>query len=161
MTIVKISDYLSEVQIDKIKTVIMIQCEHVARNDAVERNRIGADLYDKLKKGRKAHDLTGDIYIALFYQENAIEGLNLEVNSNGIYSQPELVGENVRIHIYHQTNRLNSELVKKRIDSDKTFFCIRFDVDKTHRLKSIEAVHPASGEKESLYKAQKVVKLAG
>ena len=92
---------------------------------------------------------------------NTIEGLNLEVIDNGIYSQPELVGENVRIHIYHKSNRLNSKLVKERIDSDKPFFCIRFDVDKTHHLKSIEAVHPASGEKESLYNVQNVVKLAG
>ncbi len=72
-----IHDYLSEEQINKINTVIRIQCEQAAHNDAVERNRIPTDLYDKLKKGRKAHDVTGDIYVALFYQENAIEGLNM------------------------------------------------------------------------------------
>ena len=72
-----IHDYLSEEQINKINTVIRIQCEQAAHNDAVERNRISADLYNKLKKGRKAHDLTGDIYVALFYQENTIEGLKL------------------------------------------------------------------------------------
>ena len=47
----RIFDYLSEDQIDKIKSVIRIQCEQAARNDAVERNRISADLYDRLKKG--------------------------------------------------------------------------------------------------------------
>ena len=125
-----IHDYLSEEQINKINTVIRIQCEQAAHNDAVERNRISADLYNKLKKGRKAHDLTGDIYVALFYQENTIEGLKLELTSNGIYTQPELVGENVLIHIYYQTNKLNSKLVQNRIASDKPFFCIRYDVDK-------------------------------
>ena len=157
----RICDYLNEEQIGKIKSVIRIQCEQAARNDAVERNRISADLYDKLKKGRKAHDLTGDIYVALFYQENTIEGLNLEVTSNGIYTQPELVGENVLIHIYHQTNKLNSKLVQDRIACDKPFFCIRYDVDKTYRLKSIEAVHAASGEIENLYTATRVVQMAG
>ncbi len=82
----RIFDYLSEDQIDKIKSVIRIQCEQAARNDAVERNRISADLYDRLKKGRKAHDVTGDIYVAMFYQENAIEGLNIELTSKQIYT---------------------------------------------------------------------------
>ena len=156
----RLRDYLSEEQIDKIKTVIKNQCEHAAHNDAVERNRISADLYDKLKKGRKAHDVTGDIYVALLYQENAIEGLNIKLTSNGIYTQPELVGENVLIHIYHQTNKLNSKLVKDRIASDKPFFCIRYDVDETYRLKSIEVVHAASGEIENLYTATRVVQMA-
>jgi len=158
---VSIHDYLSEEQINKINTVIRIQCEQAAHNDAVERNRISADLYNKLKKGRKAHYLTGDIYVALFYQENTIEGLKLELTSNGIYTQPELVGENVLIHIYHQTNKLNSKLVQNRIASDKPFFCIRYDVDKTYRLKSIEAVDAASGEIENLYTATRVVQMAG
>ncbi len=57
----RIFDYLSEDQIDKIKSVIRIQCEQAARNDAVERNRISADLYDRLKKGRKAHDVNADL----------------------------------------------------------------------------------------------------
>ncbi len=156
-----ICNYLSNEQIEKIKSVIKAQCENAARNDAAERNRIPADLYDKLKKGRKAHDVTGDIYVALFYQENAIEGLNIELTSNGIYTQPELVGENVLIHIYHQTNRLNSKLVKDRVARQKSFFCIRYDVDKAYRLKSIEAVHAASGEIENLYTAPIVVQMAG
>ena len=100
-------------------------------------------------------------YVALFYQENAIEGLNIELTSNGIYTQPELVGENVLIHIYHQTNRLNSKLVQDRIASNKPFFCIRYDVDKTYRLKPIEAVDAASGEIEILYTATRVVQMAG
>ena len=105
--------------------------------------------------------MTGDIYVALFYQESAIEGLNIELTSNGIYTQPELVGENVLIHIYHQTNKLNSMLVQDRIASNKPFFCIRYDVDKTYRLKSIEAVDAASGEIEILYTATRVVQMAG
>jgi len=158
---VSIHDYLSEEQIDKIKSVIRIQCEQAARNDAVERNRIPADLYDKLKKGRKTHDVTGDIYVSMFYPENTIDGLTTELISNGIYIQPELVNEDVLIHIYHQTNKLKSKLVQDRIKGHKPFFCIRYDVDKTYRLKSIEVVHAASGQVEYLYTAPKVVQMAG
>lgn len=156
-----IYDYLNEDQIDKIRSVIRIQCEQAACSDAVERNRIPADLYDKLKKGRKAHDVTGNIYVALFYPENTIEGLNTELAKNGIYTQPELVNENVIIHIYHQTNKLNSKLVKERMTGMKAFFCIRYDVDKTYRLKSIEAVHVTNGEIENLYTAPKAVQMVG
>ena len=89
--------------------------------------------------------MTVDIYVALFYSENTIEGLTTKLANNGIYAQPELVNENVLIHIYHQTNKLNSKLVKDRMAGQKEFFCIRFDLDKMYRLKSIEAVHAASG----------------
>ena len=152
-----IYDYLSEEQIDKIKSVISIQCDQAACNAAVVKNRIPSDLYEKLKKGRKAHNVTGDIYVALFYPENNIIGLTTELVDNGIYVQPELVNENVLIHIYHQTNRLNSKLVKDRITGRKAFFCIRYDVDKTYRLKSIEAVQPSNGKIDNIYTAPKTV----
>lgn len=158
---VSIYDYLSEKQIDKIKSVIRIQCEQAAFTDASERNRLPSDLFYKLKKGRRTHDVTGDIYVALFYPENTIEGLRITLTNNGIYTQPELVNENVLIHIYHKTNKLNSKLVKDRIAGQKVFFCIRYDVDKTYRLKSIEAVHAANGEIENLYTAPKVAQMAG
>ena len=156
-----IRDYLTNEQIDKIQSVIRAQCDQVARNDAVERNRIAPDLYDRLKKGRKAHDVTGDIYVALFYAENAVDGLETVEVANGIYTQPKLVNDNVIIHIYHQTNRLNSKLVNERKSGNKQFFCIRYDVDKTYRLKSIEAVHPATGEVESLYIMPRLFRVVG
>ena len=74
-----IRDYLSDEQINKIHSVIRTQCEIAARNDAAERNRVEAALYDRLKKGRKAHDVTGDIYVAMFYPENAIDGLDYQI----------------------------------------------------------------------------------
>ena len=46
-----IHKYLHEEKIDKIKSVIRTQREQTARTDAIERNRIPSDLYDKLKKG--------------------------------------------------------------------------------------------------------------
>ena len=156
-----IRDYLTTEQIDKIQSVIRTQCAQAARNDAVERNRIAPDLYDRLKKGRKAHDVTGDIYVALFYAENAIAGLETVEVANGIYTQPELVNDDVVIHIYHQTNRLNSKLVEKRKTEDKQFFSIRYDVDRAYRLKSIEAVHPATGEVENLYTAPSLFRAVG
>lgn len=161
MAMVSIHDYLSEEQIDKIKSMIRIKCEQAALNDAYERNRIPTDLFYKLKKGRRAHDVTGNIYVALFYPENTIEGLSITLSDNGIYTQPELVNENILIHIYHKTNKLNSKLVKDRIAGQKEFFCIRYDVDKTYRLKSIEAVHVADGKTENLYTAPKVAQMAG
>ena len=156
-----IRDYLSDELIEKIKSLIKTQCENAARNDAVERNRIPAELYDKLKKGRKAHDVTGDIYVLLFYPENTIERLSIELSSNGIYTQPELVNDDVLLHIYHKTNKLNSKLVQDRTTEHRPFFCIRYDIDKTYRLKSIEAVHVASGEIEILYTVPRVVRVAG
>lgn len=156
-----IQDYLTIEQIDKIQSVIRVQCDKAARNDAVERNRIDANLYNRLKKGRKAHDVTGDIYVALFYVENAIDGLETVEVVNGIYTQPELVNDDVVIHIYHKTNRLNSKLVEERKYGNKQFFSIRYDVDKAYRLKSIEAVHLATGEVENLYTAPKRLKVVG
>ncbi len=156
-----VHDYLSKEQINKINSVIRTQCVKAAHNDAAERNRIPSDLYDKLKKGRKAHDVTADIYVAMFYPENTVVGFTTVPVNNGIYTQPELVNENVLIHIYHQTNRLNSKLVKDRIAGQKEFFCIRYDVDKMYRLKSIEAVHAASGEVENLYATPKLVHISG
>lgn len=155
-----IYDYLSEEQINKIISVIRTQCEQAASNDALKRNRVSSNLYEKLKKGRKAHDITGDIYVALFDPENTIDGFTIELVNNGIYTQPELVYKTVLIHIYHQTNRLNSNLVKDRIAGKKEFFCIRYDVDKRYRLKSIEAVHVASGDVENLYTTPKLVQIA-
>ncbi len=146
-----IYDFLNEEQISKIISVIKAQCEQAARNDTVERNRIPADLYDKLKKGRKAHDMTGEIYVALFYPENTIEGLATEAVSNGIYTQPELANKDVLVHIYHQSNKLNSKLIQDRITGQKTFFCIRYDVDKMYHLRSIDVVHPASCQVEYLW----------
>ena len=146
-----IYDFLSEEQISKITSVIKAQCEQAARNDAVERNRIPADLYDKLKKGRKAHNLTGEIYVALFYPENTIEGLAVEAVSSGIYTQPELSNEDALVHIYHQSNKLKSKLIQDRIAGQKTFFCIRYDVDKMYHLRSIDVVHPASCQVEYLW----------
>ncbi len=156
-----VRDYLTAGQIDKIQSVIREQCVRAARNDDVERNRIGSDLYYRLKKGRKAHDVTGDIYVALFYPENTIDGLHTGEVSNGIYTQPELENDLVVIHIYHQTNRLNSRLVKERKNGNKQFFCIRYDHDKAYHLKSIESVHPATGEVEKLYTAPKLLKVVG
>lgn len=156
-----IRDYLSDDQIDKIHSVIRTQCDRMARNEAVERNRIGADLYNKLTKARGAHKETGDIYVALFYPENAIDGLEIVTVANGIYTQPELKNEDVVIHIYHKTNPLNSKLVKDRAVGQKPFFCIRYDVDSTYRLKSIEAVHVATKEKEVLYEAPRLFKAVG
>jgi len=157
--------YLSNEQISKIVSVIQIQCDKAARKEFKERSRISDAVYDRLKKGRKAHDITGDIYIGFFYDENKVDGLSTEMVDNGIYSQPELVGANVFVHIYHKSNPLNSGLVKERAKvSDKQLICIRYAVDKASRLKSVEwiaigkdGVKVESGE---LYSAPKLTVMA-
>lgn len=156
-----IREYLSNEQIDKILSVIRAQCDRVAHNDAVERNRIATDLYDRLKKGRKAHDVTADIYVALFYPENAVDGLKTVEKKNGYYTQPELENDNVLIHIYHKTNQLNSKLVQDRASEQKPFFCIIYSHDKQYRLKSIEAVQVATNEREVLYEKPRLDRVAG
>ena len=156
-----IRDYLSKEQIDKILEVIRSQCEQAARNDVNKRYRIEDSLYERLKKGRKAHDVTGDIYVALFYPENMIDGLEIVDVNNGYYTQPELQNDDVLIHIYHRTNKLDSELVKNRVAGQKPFFCIRYDCDKLYRLKSIDAIHVATHTKEVLYEFPTIIRAVG
>ena len=151
-----IYDYLTYKQVNKIKSIIISQCDEAARKETKEAMRISQAVYDRLKKGRKAHDITADVYIGFFYPENYIEGLNLSVVNNGIYSQPELTTEQAIFHIYHQSNPLNSKLVMERASTPgKRFFCIRFRVDKTFHLRTIEAVQLSGEEREveEIYKA--------
>ena len=97
----------------------------------------------------------------MFYDENEIDGLETVDVANGIYTQPELRNDDVVIHIYHKTNPLNSKLVKDRAEEQKPFFCIIYSHDKNFRLKSIEAVHVATKEKEVLFEAPRLVRAAG
>ncbi len=156
----RITDYLNTVQLDKIQSVIRNQCENAARNVAEESRGIPDEVYKRLKKGRRSHDITSDIYIALYRPENAIEGLSVELIDNGNYTQPELVNDHVLIHIYHHSNNLNSRLVQNRNTEDKPFFCIKYEIDNRYRLKSIKSVNVASSEIETLYEAPRVVQLA-
>lgn len=132
-----IYSHLSHQQIDKIISIIRAQCDEAARRDRNEMLRVGGELYKKLKTGRKAHDITGDIYIGFFYPENRIEGLTLSAVKNGIYHQPELRKADTIIHIYHKTNPLDSNLIKKLKKERSHFFCILYAVDKNSRLLSI------------------------
>ncbi len=154
-------DYLSDEQIKKIVNIISITCERAAQKDSTDRMGIDAELFARLKKGRKAHDVTGDINVALFKTQNVIEGLNLSVAENGIYAQPELENERVLIHIYHRTNRLDSKLVKDRANGVKAFFCIRYNHDKEYHLLSVESVYVPTNEVEKLYSAPRLIRLVG
>lgn len=159
-----IYNYLTHEQVDKIKTIIRSQCDEAARKETREAIRISQAVYDRLKKGRKAHDITADVYVGFFYPENRIEGLDLSIVENGIYSQPELTTDRAIVHIYHQSNSLNSKLVKDRAAKPgKSFFCIRFAVDKSFHLKTIEAVHVsgADQEVEEIYRAPDLSAMVG
>ena len=100
-----IKDQISQEQIERIVDIIRRQCDDAARHDNQNRIRIGEDLYKLLKKGRKAHDITGDVYAGFFYPENHIEGLDIRVIENGNYNQQELRTEAAVIHIYHESNQ--------------------------------------------------------
>lgn len=156
-----IYDYLNEDQIDKIISVISRSCYEAEKKEVNEKNRISEDIYKRLKKGRKAHDLTGDIYVSFFYNENAIDGLKTEIVDNVSYAQPELSNDRVVVHIYHKSNRLESKLIKDTAKSSKHLFCIRYDHDKSYRLKSIEAVDIIEKTKEILYERPKLRKAIG
>ena len=139
--------------------MIKNQCEREARNVAEERRGISDDIYERLNKGRKPHDITRAIYCAFFRPENAIEGLYVNLIENGIYAQPELMNDNVLVHIYHHSNNLNSRLVQNRKSEDKPFFCIKYEINNSSCLKSIKSVDAASGEIETLYESPRVVRL--
>ncbi len=157
----KITEFLTEHQLNRILDVIQTQCDNAARDAVNERRNISIDLYNRLNKGRQPHNVTRKINIALLYPENSIIGLTPHVVSNGIYTQIELENENVLIHIYHHSNNLNSRLVQNRMACGKQFFCIKYKIDNNSRLKSIESIHIASNETETLYTAPRVVQRAG
>ncbi len=148
-----IYDYYSDKQIIKIVNIIKEQCEEASRKENREAIRISRDLYNRIKKGRKAHDITADIYVGFFYPENVIDGIMTQDVANGFYTQPELVTKDSIIHIYHQSNPLTSKLIKERLTSGKAFFCLRYNVDQLYSLKSIEAIYmnEANSEPEFLY----------
>lgn len=118
-----------------------------------------------MKKGRKKHDITGDVYIGFAYLENQIAGLKHSIIQNGIYYQPELQNEHTIIHIYHVTNMLQSKLVRDRAaQKEKNFICIRYGTDRYSKLEYVEVVYLDEKcvikSKEELYRAPKTIPIA-
>ena len=145
-----IHDYLSDKQIEKIVSIIKAQCDDTARDEINRAIRIPMEIYDKIQKCRKAHEITGYIYAGFFYAENSIEGVEVDLVDNGNYAQPELITDNVIIHIYHKTNKLDSKLIEDRkTNTGKAFICIKYDVDKSYNLISVDAVSFEGGKKET------------
>ncbi len=158
-----IYSYLTNQQIDKIITIIRIQCNEAAHEDRTEMLRLGEELYRKLKTARKTHDITGKIYYGFFYRENRIEGLELSFVRNGVYYQPELRTADAIIHIYHKSNQLNSGLIRKRKREGKHFFCLQYSVNKNNRLQSITIVefYGEAKEEETIYTELELVEAVG
>lgn len=151
-----IHDYISDDLIIKIVEIIKTACEE-AHNNVIEwENKVSIEEYESIKKGRKAHDITGEIYLYLISEKNQIDGINIDIVKNGIYSQPELRNENVVIHIYHDSNKLDSKLVLQRKIEEKAFFCIMYSHDKAYRLIKVYVVDNATGQNETLYKRPKL-----
>ena len=147
----KIRNYISEEQLERIISIIQEACSIASQKENDIRCRLSTELYVKLKKGRKAHDVTGDVYCSFFYEVNQINGIDCEVVQSGIYSQPELSNEDVVIHIYHATNKLQSNLVNERKKGERAFFAIKFETKNTYDLKTITVVDVKTGEKEIVY----------
>lgn len=155
-----IRDCLSDQQVDQIITIIQNQCDEASRRENAYRLRISQNLYDRLKKGRKAHDITADVYIGFFLAENQIAGIDVEPITNGIYTQPELKSGNTIVHIFHKSNALSSQLVLERANkTDSNYFCILYDLDDESNLKTIDSVHlfGHGQENENLYERPKVI----
>lgn len=151
---------LNESQITKIISIIKERCDkeiqkEKEKKEEINELKISKEIYDKLKKSRKAHILTFNLYIDLFTPQNNIEGFQYGLTENGNYFQPELENDHVLIHIYHKSD-LNSKLIKRRAESMKPFYCIQFSVNNSGELKSIEA-HLISRD-GSIFKTENIFK---
>lgn len=152
---ISIYHYLSDIQIDKIISIIKKRCDIEIQEEKKEIStvHISKDIYEKLKKCRKAHNLTLNLYIDLYEPENIIEGFRYKLTENGNYYQPELEDDNVIIHIYYKSD-LCSKLIKRRAKEEKPFYCIQFSVDSSGNLKSVYANHISKDGK--IYKTENI-----
>ena len=164
MCIMSIYDFLSVNQVNAFIDLIRNECNRVAWNAAERARPLPQDLYERLVKGRKEHDITGDIYVSAFYPNNQIDGIDIHEVNNGNYTQPEFTIDNTIIHIYHNSNKLTSNLVTERKNYlDNNFFCIMYQTDGECHLKYINAVYIHGNNKniERIYTTPNIAIQAG
>ena len=153
-------DYLQKNEVNRIVDVIRQQCNSEYLHEKRMSMSIDKELYKRLQKGRRAHDITGKIYIGFFYPANSIEGFNVNEVENGIYSQPELIKGSIVIHVYHNSNRLESSLIQEKAkDNSIQYFCFMYSVDDEYRLKKVDVIsfHDGNQEKETVYELALVI----
>jgi len=159
-----IYDNLNPTQVNAFIDLIRNECNRVAWNEAELARPIDPELYDRIKKGRKAHNLTFEIYVKAFYPDNQIDGIDVHDVMNGIYTQPEFIIGNTVIHIYHASNKLDSALIESlKNNRDIQFFCIMFQPDEDYHLQYIDAIHLRGNEKypERIYTTPNITIQAG
>ncbi len=159
-----IYDYLSVNQVNAFIDLIRNECNRAAWNAAERARPISPELYYRLIKGRNEHELTGEIYVSAFYPDNQIDGIAIHEVINGNYTQAEFTIENTVIHIYHNSNKLTSNLVTERKnDLNINFFCIMYQTDRECHLKFINAVHIQGNNKniERIYTTPNIAIQAG
>ena len=155
-----IYDCIQEKDVNRIVNIIRAQCDSEAHHEERTSKTIDKELYKRLQKGRKAHDITGKVYAGFFFPANQIDGFDVNEVENGNYTQPELKKGNTVIHIYHSSNRLGSSLVKEKInDISIRFFCFMYKVDDEYRLTKVEVISFLDGvqEKEIIYEQPTLV----
>ena len=148
-------DYLLETEVNTIINIIRIQCDSFAHHEENLSKPIDKELYKRLQKGRKAHDLTGEIYAGFFYPAYRIDGFDVYEVENGYYTQPELRKGNSVIHVYHSSNRLESSLANEKINDESIqFFCFMYTLDEKYKRKEVNVISFCDGmqEKETIYK---------
>ena len=115
--------YLNDEQLFKIISCIENRCKKYEKSDAQERDEFifSKDIYDKICKGRKAHTLTCGLNADLYNEKDNLKEFQLILTENGNFYQPELINNDVIIHIYYKSS-MDSNLIKKRAKENKTFF---------------------------------------
>lgn len=151
-------DILSSDQVCHIINIIIRQCDESARTEIAHKRDISEEIYNKIQKGRKRHKETGDIYLGFFHKDCKIPGIKVELVNNGIYYQPILKSEKCTIHIYHNSNQLNSDLIEKEIKdavkSGKHFLCMQYQSDYSNHLSRLTVTDMLDRRKETIYQRQ-------
>lgn len=162
-----LNDLITENQKIRIVDIIRNQCRLYAEMERAFENI----YYERYMIMRKKHDLTGAVISGFRPDSTKIEGFVISEIKYGIgYWQPELTNRNAIMHIYSNTNHLNSKMIKqncKRYNSDlKTFPVYEYIIYKPreYQLEEVTLVVPDSKGRELdrfvLYQKSRIVDIS-
>lgn len=134
----KLEDFLTNNQISIITNIIMQKCTEYRQYEK-QREKY---CYEPYMVGRQQYDLTGFILSGFIPNTDAVPAMCInEIKYGHGRCQPELVGDNVILNIYSESNDLSSQYIfnqcaKYNIDLNKkpTFGCLIFETDESYYL---------------------------